>query len=443
MTDTSGVGGGSGVTGSVSLNPNESAKETPKKFQTSKSPRTLQGERYPNYWEQKDRSGNHIGMDANKGKEAIYVQHRSGTAIEMHPDGALHITAHNSKYEITFGENRMTISGAQDISVKGDASLRVFGDYNVTCHKDYNLTVLGDLNIVAKNKNQHIRGNMDTQAKNVNKKIEGQYNRQVHGSTTDIAEGAHYSGSRRNFAFHAGGVGAHYAVASQDGGPMSHSIQGPGDWKRNVADGEVHDKFTKKNSQQSVGAAGSDSTYDWKFSKEGTDQKVSKSQKSYVGEDSTATVEGDDTRKVKTGNYQVKVEQGDLSHNAKQGKIEVKADASDLHLKAGGDAALEGSTTHVSGQQDVHVMASSGNVNVDPGGGNVNLAGGLSQMFPGLGQLSFLFGDAGSADEIGDRTPNKANKSQEEQDDTQTIQSWDDPDETSGLNPNSGTLPNA
>lgn len=441
MTDTSGVGGGSGVTGSDSLNPNESAKETPKKFQTAKSPRTLQGERYPNYWEQKDRSGNHIGMDANKGKEAIYIQHRSGTAIEMHPDGALHITAHNSKYEITFGENRMTISGAQDISVKGDASLRVFGDYNVTCHKDYNLTVLGDLNIVAKNKNQHIRGNMDTQAKNVNKKIEGQYNRQVHGSTTDIAEGAHYSGSRRNFAFHAGGVGAHYAVASQDGGDMTHKIQGPGNKFEEVTNGKKLVSLTMTG--PAVSAASSDSKYDWTFDKEGINKKITKSSKEYVGGDSTATVEGDDTRKVKTGNYQVKVEQGDLSHNAKQGKIEVRADASDLHLKAGGDAALEGSTTHVSGQQDVHVMASSGNVNVDPGGGNVNLAGGLSQMFPGLGQLSFLFGDAQDSEKVGDRTPNKANKSQEEQDDTQTIQSWDDPDETSGLNPNSGTLPNA
>ncbi|NDB60593.1 hypothetical protein EB001_19420, partial [bacterium] len=421
---------------------NEERKTTPKKFKTKKTPRMNKGAgTYPNYWEQKDRSGNHIGMDASKGNEAVYVQHRSGTAIEMHPDGALYITAHNSKYEITFGENRMTISGAQDISVKGDASLRVFGDYNVTCHKNYNLTVLGDYNIVAKNKNTHVRGNIDTQGKNINTKIEGDINQFSLGSTYVGAEGNAGFISRRGVAYHAGGLGAHYAVASEDGGDMSHAVQGPGNIYLKNTNGEQHVKLTKKSG--GLSAASSDSTHKFLFDKDGIHYETSKNHTTKTDGDTSNTTEGDFTVKSKTGNIQHKAEQGDMSYNATQGKVEIKADQSDLQCKAGGDASFEGSTTHVSGQQDVHVMSSSGSVNVDPGGGNVNLAGGLSQMFGGLGQLSFLFNDPTQAQDVGDRTPKKSEKAKEEQDDTQTIASWDDPQETSGLDSSSGTLPNA
>ena len=141
-------------------------KETPKKWtQPHKSDARKDGSAgsYPDYFSWKTRSGHIFQLDDSQGHETITLQHRGGTAIQMAHDGSLHITAHNGKYEITFGENRMTVSGAQDITVKGDASLRVYGDYNVTCHKDYNLSVLGNFNVTAKNHNRHILGNMDTQ----------------------------------------------------------------------------------------------------------------------------------------------------------------------------------------------------------------------------------------------------------------------------------------
>jgi hypothetical protein len=141
------------ATGSVETM-QEPKKETPKKWKQphkSDARKAKSAGSYPDYFSWKTRSGNLFQMDDSKGGETVTLQHRSGTAIQMAPDGSLHITAHNGKYEITFGENRMTISGAQDITVKGDASMRVYGDYNVTCHKNYNLTVMGDLNMLSYN----------------------------------------------------------------------------------------------------------------------------------------------------------------------------------------------------------------------------------------------------------------------------------------------------
>ena len=151
-----------------------SAGSTPRQFNVDQDARSQKGGgEYPNYWSHKTRSGHSFIMDDSPGNETVTLQHRSGTAIQMRPDGGMTMTTHNGKYEVVFGENRVTVSGAQDITVKGDASFRVYGDYNVTCHKDYNLTVLGNWNITAKNINKAVRGTIDTESKTMNTKTTG------------------------------------------------------------------------------------------------------------------------------------------------------------------------------------------------------------------------------------------------------------------------------
>ena len=104
------------MAGNDKINPNQQRKKTPEKFKVAKDNRSQQGAgKYPYYFSWKTRSGHNISMDDTQGQETVTIQHRTGTAIQMMKDGALHITAHNSRYDITFGENRMTISGAQEI----------------------------------------------------------------------------------------------------------------------------------------------------------------------------------------------------------------------------------------------------------------------------------------------------------------------------------------
>ena len=73
----------------------------------------------------KTTSGHSFTMDDSKGAEHVTIQHRTGSSIQFNPDGSVHYTTHNGKYEMVFGEDRVTITGAHDITVKGDASLRV------------------------------------------------------------------------------------------------------------------------------------------------------------------------------------------------------------------------------------------------------------------------------------------------------------------------------
>lgn len=128
---------------------------------------------YPNYHEFKTRSGHTMIYDDSNGHEAITLQHRGGSLIQMMPDGAVQIVTHNGQYNIVFGENRMLVTGAHDLTVHGTASMMVEGDFNTTIRGNHNTTVDGDMNITAKNMNTTVRGNIETAAKSLSMKIEG------------------------------------------------------------------------------------------------------------------------------------------------------------------------------------------------------------------------------------------------------------------------------
>ena len=402
------------------------AKQSPDQFNVRGTPRNEPGAgEYPNYTSWKDRAGNNWGADASEGNESMWFQHRSGTAIEMHPDGALHVTAHNSKYEITFGENRMTISGAQDITIKGDASLRVYGDYNVTCHKNYNLTVMGDYNFVAKNKNTHVRGNIDTQAKNFNTKAEGQYNTQAQGAMAMIAKGpvGMYSQSAQLYAF--GAQGWHAGVGGKGTSTFTNE---EGDHHEHYKNGVYNLIAEASGAAQNVGAAGADKKVTIQHKEGSTNITNSKDFKKKVEGDHSETTTGDHTVKSTTGNIQSKAMQGDISYRAMQGNVELKADMGDLHaLAQAGTAALEGILgTHVGSNQGVtHVVGGGAGVNIDPLGGLLNLAGGLGIPFTGLGQLAFNFLDADQAQEAQDKKATRASQPQEEADASSWINALD------------------
>lgn len=391
---------------------NNKAKETPEDpYDIRETPRKGQGAgEYPNYWTMKDRSGNNIGMDATEGHESLFIQHRSGSGFEFFPDGAVHLTSHNSRYEVTFGENRITISGAQDITVKGDASLRVFGDYNVTCHKNYNLTVMGDMNVVAKNMNRHVRGNMDTQAKNINKKVEGSINYQAHGAAAYTSKGATTVASQGDKLFTGGSKGWHGAVP--DEGDMSMYNE-KGDIFQQTLDGKSDQSYKQENKKVTI-----------KHEKGKTDhtaeEEITTTSKN---KGITTTAEKDISTKSKTGGIKLKADQGSISSEAQQNisqtaqqNIEIKSQQ-DTHIKATGTAAMDGSTTHVGGLSGTtHIVGS--DVHVDPGAGNVNLAGGMGQQFGGLNlQMAFDFLTGTQAEGVGDRQATRADQPQEEQDD--------------------------
>lgn len=220
-----------------------SAKETETDFTIGQDERKEEeAGKYPYYMSYKSRSGHNFIFDDTKDHESVTLQHRGGSAVQMRSDGSLHITAHNGQYTVTFGENRMTISGAHDITVKGDCSLRVYGDYNVTCHKNYNLTVMGDFNLTAKNHNRHIRGNIDTQAKNETKKFEGSSATLAGGGIAKVGKGPVSMISQGGSAHFGGKEGVNVAVTGQ--GKMTFRNE-QGDINVSAKQGEIQGRADK------------------------------------------------------------------------------------------------------------------------------------------------------------------------------------------------------
>ena len=121
---------------------------TPKEWDEVQDARKLPGAgKYPNYWAHKTRSGHVFMMDDSKGAESITLQHRGGSMLQIMPDGKVHIRAQNGQHTVVFGENRMYVTGAHDITVDGAASLVCKKDYNVTA-KNFNFTAENNFNIV-------------------------------------------------------------------------------------------------------------------------------------------------------------------------------------------------------------------------------------------------------------------------------------------------------
>lgn len=181
-------------------------KKTPRKWKGPVDTRREQGSgTYPNQaLVFHTRSGHNWVVDDSEGNESMTFQHRGGSAMQFQPNGAIQIVAHNSMYNLVFGQNRLTITGAHDLTVKGDGSMMVYGDFNKTVHGNYNLTATGDMNLTAENMNSMIRGNIDTQAKNENKKLEGSMAMTAQGAVTMSSKDS-FSAVSRDDQMHLGG----------------------------------------------------------------------------------------------------------------------------------------------------------------------------------------------------------------------------------------------
>lgn len=164
---------------------------TPEEFEVAQDARKEQDAgKYPLYYSHKTRSGHVFNMDDSPGAESVTLQHRSGSSIQMMPDGQVVFTNKKGKYEVTFGANRMIITGAYDITVQGGGSLKVDGDYNVKVGGNMNYVCDGDFNATYKNFNMAVRGNMDTAVKgNQTTKVEGNTEHASEGRTILTGDG--------------------------------------------------------------------------------------------------------------------------------------------------------------------------------------------------------------------------------------------------------------
>jgi len=118
---------------------------------------------YPNNKVFESISGHIIEIDDTPDAERIFIHHKSGTFIEMMPDGAINQQINAIDYKI----------------ILKDKNLLVKGNLNVTCEGNTNLTVNGDVT-------EDITGNITrTVGGDLNEDITGDVNRTIGGSLTE------------------------------------------------------------------------------------------------------------------------------------------------------------------------------------------------------------------------------------------------------------------
>lgn len=317
---------------------------TPKKFDGFIDHRYEEGAgEYPNQaWVMNTKSGHSINIDDSEGLESMTFQHRSGSCIQFQPNGAIAMTAHNSLYNLVFGENRLMITGANDLVVKGDGSLFCYGDFNKTIHGNTNWTTTGDFNLTAENLNRMVRGNIDTEAKNETKKLEGSSALNAQGAVAMASKDSFTVASRKDKLHLGGGAGINAQVHE---GNFNASIENSGNFhleaKNGTLEAKIHDAIKL-------------------LSETGALHMIAQEAATMVSK------------------------QNDVKIQSENGNAILKADT--------GDTSVTGQTAHFEGHAATYVASASGNINIKAPSGHVfgdagqtsNWMSNLAQEFPGI-----------------------------------------------------------
>ena len=95
-------------------------------------------------------SGHLIEIDDTPGAERVHVFHRSGSHIELRPDGGVKYKTVKTRQDITIGDNEVMISGDCNIVVEGGYTLHVRkGELIIDAKDDAAINVKGTLKITA------------------------------------------------------------------------------------------------------------------------------------------------------------------------------------------------------------------------------------------------------------------------------------------------------
>lgn len=108
---------------------------------------------FPHNKVQQTESGHTIELDDTPGAERVHIFHRSGSFVEMHPDGTVVYKNMKDGYDLTMGSKFVKVSGACHISVDGNATVHAKGNIDLQSEADVSVQAKGDFNVFAKNVN--------------------------------------------------------------------------------------------------------------------------------------------------------------------------------------------------------------------------------------------------------------------------------------------------
>jgi hypothetical protein len=102
---------------------------------------------------QQTESGHVMELDDTPGAERVHIFHRSGSFIEMHPDGTVVYKSMKDGYAITMADQYVNVKGKCHVAVDGETTLYVKGDVHIQSDGDINVQTKKDFNVYADNIN--------------------------------------------------------------------------------------------------------------------------------------------------------------------------------------------------------------------------------------------------------------------------------------------------
>jgi hypothetical protein len=116
---------------------------------------------YPYNHVTQTKGGHSFEMDDTPDRERIRLNHRSGTFIEMHPNGDEVHKIYGDGYEIILQDKNVKISGNCNVTIVGNCDMVVNGNYTQTINGDFEQHILGNYTQVVE-KQAHYTSQGDT-----------------------------------------------------------------------------------------------------------------------------------------------------------------------------------------------------------------------------------------------------------------------------------------
>jgi len=108
---------------------------------------------YPHNHARQTASGHVEEWDDTPGAERVHIFHRSGSFVEMHPDGKVVYKSMSHGYQISMGDHNVKVKGDCNFSVDGNATIHSKGEVHIQGDEGVNVQTKKDFNVYAENIN--------------------------------------------------------------------------------------------------------------------------------------------------------------------------------------------------------------------------------------------------------------------------------------------------
>ena len=112
---------------------------------------------YPHNHARQTASGHVEEWDDTPGAERVHIFHRSGSFVEMHPDGKVVYKSMSHGYQISMGDHNVKVKGDCNFSVDGNATIHSKGEVHIQGDEGVNVQTKKDFNVFAENINLRAR----------------------------------------------------------------------------------------------------------------------------------------------------------------------------------------------------------------------------------------------------------------------------------------------